>query len=189
MIDLWYAAFIDRVISDIGSASESEKMTADLVYALSGILWVAVYLVSIAGFLVWLFRVRANAESLAPDGHRHTRPWLIFGWVVPIISFWFPKQIVDDIWHASARDGEQASPQVLIDVWWAAWVAGSLVANVAARLLATALFAGDDLESVAFAARFDLVGIALMLVAAVLAICVILKITKAQEHHRAAASL
>jgi hypothetical protein len=49
--------------------------------------------VSVA-FLVWLFRIRANAEILVPHGHRRAKPWLIFDWFVPIVSFWFPKQIV-----------------------------------------------------------------------------------------------
>ncbi|WP_435875703.1 DUF4328 domain-containing protein [Nonomuraea jabiensis] len=84
-------------------APATEIDRGDLVYGLSGILETVVYVVAIVAFLVWLFRVRANAEILSPGGHRRGQPWLIFGWVVPIINFWFPKQIVDDIWSASSR--------------------------------------------------------------------------------------
>ncbi|WP_435875702.1 hypothetical protein [Nonomuraea jabiensis] len=56
--------------------------------------------------------------------------------------------------------------------------------NAAGRLL----FNADELEPLAAAARFDVVSIALMLIAAVLAIGVIRKISEAQEEHRSAAA-
>ncbi|WP_176993494.1 DUF4328 domain-containing protein [Nonomuraea jiangxiensis] len=182
VIDLWYASLVDRMIVDLDSVSEAEIDTGDLVYGLSGILETVVYLVAVVAFLVWLFRVRANAEILSPGGHRHTPPWLIFGWVVPIVNFWFPKQIVDDIWYASSRT--PSPPRGLFNAWWAAWLIGTWVANVAGRLL----FNAEELESLAAAARFDVVGIVLMLIAAVLAIGVIRKITEAQEAHRSTAA-
>lgn len=68
----------------------------------------------------------------------------------------------------------------LIDAWWAAWLVASLVSNLAGRIL----FNADDLDTMAAAARFDVVSIVLLLVAAVLAIGVIRKITDAQEQQR-----
>ncbi|MEU0484465.1 DUF4328 domain-containing protein [Streptosporangium sp. NPDC006013] len=182
VIDLWYASLVDRMIVDLDSVSEAEIDTADFVYGLSGILEAVVYLVAVVAFLVWLFRVRANAEILSPGGHRRSQPWLIFGWMVPIINFWFPKQIVDDIWYASSR--VPSPPRGLFNAWWAAWLIGTWVTNAAVRLL----FNSDGLEPLAAAARFDVVSIVLMLIAAVLAIGVIRKITEAQEEHRSAAA-
>ncbi|TMR88424.1 DUF4328 domain-containing protein [Nonomuraea basaltis] len=182
VIDLWYAALLDRVIADPDSVPESEITAGDVVFGLSGILEVVTYVVAIAAFLVWLFRVRANAEILSPDGHRRAMPWLIFGWVVPIISFWFPKQIVDDVYDASAPT--PSPPKGLLHAWWAAWLIGSWTSNVGARMLNDA----EELEPLAGAARFDVVSIGLLLVAAVLAIFVIRKITDAQEEHRSAAA-
>lgn len=181
-VGLWYGGLVDRMIVDLDSVSDSEIDTADLIYGLSGIAEFIVYVVAVVAFLVWLFRVRANAELLSPGGHRRGKPWVIFGWVVPIVNFWFPKQVVDDIWYASTRDG--SASKGLIDAWWAAWLVGSLVSNFAGRLL----FRAEDLETLAAAARFDTVSIGLMLVAAVLAIGVIRKISSAQEQHLQATS-
>ncbi|WP_020544057.1 DUF4328 domain-containing protein [Nonomuraea coxensis] len=177
-IDLWYAAFVDRIIADVTSVTDEEIDTADLVYGLSGIVETVAYLAAVVGFLVWLFRVRANAEILAPDGHRRSRPWLILGWIVPIVSLWFPKQIVDDIWDASVRSWTPRKG--LLHAWWAAWLIGAWVSNVAARVL----FNAEEAEALAAAARFDVVSIALMLVAAVLAILVVLRISGEQEKRR-----
>ncbi|MGW0807058.1 DUF4328 domain-containing protein [Nonomuraea sp. NPDC002799] len=182
VIDLWYAALVDRLIEDPSSVPDSEITTGDLVYAASGILEALSYVLAAVAFLVWLFRVRSNAEILSPDGHRRSRPWVIFGWVVPIIAFWFPKQVVDDIWHASTRAA--APSKGLINGWWAAWLVHNIVTNVAGRLLNKA----GDLDALASAARFDAFDILLMIIAAGLAIGVVRKITDAQEDTRAAAA-
>ncbi|MEV1172778.1 DUF4328 domain-containing protein [Nonomuraea sp. NPDC049784] len=181
VIDLWYADLVDRLIVDPDSVPESEIAAGDSIYGLSGIVETFTYVVAIVAFLVWLFGVRANAEILAPDGHRRAKPWLIFGWVIPIISFWFPKQIVDDIWDATHPT--PSPPKGLFNAWWAAWLAGSLLSNVGSRLL----FNAEELDQIAAAARFDVVCIGLMLVAAVLAIFVIRRITDVQEGLRSAA--
>ncbi|MBB5783519.1 DUF4328 domain-containing protein [Nonomuraea jabiensis] len=89
---------------------------------------------------------------------------------------------MDDIWSASSR--VPSPPRGLFHAWWAAWLIGTWVTNAAGRLL----FNADELEPLAAAARFDVVSIALMLIAAVLAIGVIRKITEAQEEHRSAAT-
>jgi hypothetical protein len=180
VIDLRRAALIDRIPVDL-TVTEDDLAVSDLVYAASGLVEMASYLLAVVAFLVWLYRVRVNAEILAPRGHRHPRQWTILGWIVPIIWFWFPKQIVDDVWTASHRRGPEPSPRSgLVTVWWAAWLIGSFVSNAAGRLL----FQAEDLESMAAAARFDVVCIALMLVAAGLAAMVIHKISKAQEARR-----
>ncbi|TDD26798.1 DUF4328 domain-containing protein, partial [Nonomuraea terrae] len=178
VIDLWYAGLIDRLLAGTDSVSDAEAGVADLVYGLSGILEFLAYVVCVVAFLVWLFRVRANAEIFSPGGHRRSRPWVFFGWVVPIISFWFPKQVVDDIWYASTRAGHESAPQRgVINAWWAAWLLAAFVANAAGRLL----FRAEEPEQLAAASRFDVVSIGLTMIAAVLAVAVVRKITEAQE--------
>lgn len=189
-IDLWVASLMDQVAADPYSVTEAELNGADVIFAGSGLVELAARLAAIAGFLFWLFRVRDNSEALSPEPHQHSRKWLTLGWVVPIVSFWFPKQIVDDIWVASTPGrvlgvglGHARRPG-LVWAWWLAWLCAGLVSNVAARLL----FAGEDPEDLARAARFDVFSIALYWIAAALAIAVIMKITAMQEAGRTAAS-
>ncbi|MBX6749451.1 MAG: DUF4328 domain-containing protein, partial [Micromonosporaceae bacterium] len=142
-------------------------------------------------FLVWLFRARANAELLSPWPHRRARPWLIFGWFVPVVSLWFPKQIIDDIWTSSkpgafawTRDLATARRSGLVWAWWLAWLAGTWITQVINRQLARA----DDLSSMRKAALFDIAANAMSIIAAALAIGVVLTITRFQEDHRRAAA-
>ncbi|MFG1945022.1 DUF4328 domain-containing protein [Nonomuraea sp. NPDC048826] len=183
VIDLQRAAFIDQVVADPMSATLEEAEASDALYALSGMVEIGVYVLTAVAFLIWMFRVRANAEIIAPDEQRHARPWAIFAWFVPIISLWFPKQIVDDIWSASHGNPNDPWPRSrLVTLWWTLWLIGNWVTWAAARLL----FNAQELESMASAARFDAVSCVLMLMAAVPAALVVLRISNAQEARRAA---
>lgn len=181
VIDVQRAALIDRLVDDYDAVPVNEVDASDTLYALSGMLELGVYLLAIVAFLIWLFRARANAEALAPVPHRHRKPWLIFGWAVPIIALWYPKQIVDDIWNASQPENlDMRRRSGLIWAWWLAWLSASWIANVTARVL----FRADDLETMARAARYDVLSIGLFVVTAVLVVPVILKITGFQEARR-----
>ncbi|GAA1643979.1 hypothetical protein GCM10009733_046360 [Nonomuraea maheshkhaliensis] len=77
-----------------------------------------------AGWLLWFFRVRAVAERLAPGRLRHSQAMAVYGWFIPIGNLWLPKQIADDIWHASSppeRVGTTA-PAGLLHTWWVLWL-------------------------------------------------------------------
>ncbi|WP_162795383.1 DUF4328 domain-containing protein [Nonomuraea lactucae] len=174
--DLFQLAIINRMISDPGSVSEAEIETSDALVSAVDTADTTAWVVAATTFLIWLFRARANAESLAPDRHRHGKPWLILSWIVPIIAFWYPKQIVDDIWAASHRIvPPRRSP--LVFAWWTAWLIGYLLTNVVRGMFREA----DDPEGAAVAAMFDMTYIAVMLATAALVAAVILRITSAQE--------
>ncbi len=97
-------------------------------------------------FLYWLWRARDNTEALAAyEGgrsrprHRHTPGWVIGSWICPIVQFWYPLHVVEDVIRASepASAAGSARTRGLIYGWWAAWtgfwvivVGGSGVAMV-----------------------------------------------------------
>lgn len=85
----------------VSRVESSDSLVSFTSYALLGTTAVTAVL-----FCVWLFQARRNAERIADRAHRWSRPWVIFGWVVPIVSLWVPKQIVDDVWSASAGGGD-----------------------------------------------------------------------------------
>jgi hypothetical protein len=79
-------------------------------------------------FIVWLRRARVVSEQLSTTPHRHGRGWVIGGWLVPIISFWYPKQIVDDIITASTPPGQSSQADSRdLQIWWGTWVATLLL--------------------------------------------------------------
>jgi hypothetical protein len=72
----------------------------------------------------WLARARSNAEALAPASpHQRRAGWAWGSWVCPLVSFWFPYQVVRDVSRATRPRGT-----ALLGLWWAAFL-GMLLFN------------------------------------------------------------
>jgi hypothetical protein len=85
-------------------------------------------------FLVW-FRRAYFHPALPADRLRFRRGLVVLSWFVPILNLVRPKQIMNDIWRASAPapPGEAGAPRrqpvsAVVHAWWAL----TLVSSVAA---------------------------------------------------------
>jgi len=88
-------------------------------------------------FLLWLWQARENTDFItSPRGPKPARPdqtphrlvhgWVIGSWFCPIVQFWYPLRIVEDITTASEPPGEPGAARTgemraLLYGWWAAW--------------------------------------------------------------------
>jgi uncharacterized protein DUF4328 len=96
-------------------------------------------------FLVWLWRARENTEALPgvyqqqpaypgaypligqPAGpHRHAQGWVVGSWFCPIVQFWYPLQIMQDVVLASEPEPSPGAVRPgrlnrLLYGWWGAW--------------------------------------------------------------------
>ncbi|MEO3753485.1 DUF4328 domain-containing protein [Streptomyces sp. B6B3] len=131
-------------------------------------------------FIIWFHRTRVNAEVFDAAGQRKKRGWAIGGWFVPIVNLWFPKQIANDVWRASAPYGPDQGRGVL-NAWWTLWII-SLVASSASFRIDTdnTIDNQEELDAVQREVNLgmlsDLVGIA----AAILAILFVRRLTARQ---------
>ncbi|MFD3531161.1 DUF4328 domain-containing protein [Streptomyces sp. NPDC058664] len=83
--------------------------------------WPAVLQVSCwIAFLFWFFRVRCNAEVLAPGSHKYTAGFAIGAWAVPLAMWWLPRRVTLDI----QRVGGTPRDVWLINAWWFVWLLG-----------------------------------------------------------------
>jgi hypothetical protein len=84
-------------------------------------------------FVMWFRRARINAER---HGYRqrHARGWTFWGWIVPIVSLWFPFQIMGDIWRAGLPPWQRRKTAWLPALWWTCWLLSGL--SVGARAMA-----------------------------------------------------
>jgi len=90
-------------------------------------------------FLVWLWRARDNVDFLyspfSPTPtvpvqrmHRRAPGWVVGSWFCPIVQFWYPLQVVEDVARASeppSRPGVARSGRIraLLYTWWVSWSA------------------------------------------------------------------
>ncbi|MEV7278462.1 DUF4328 domain-containing protein [Streptomyces sp. NPDC093111] len=184
-------------VADVGSLIATSAMRAELTGPLAdhpdpagyagtlgaAAVWTAQGLLLLATavvFIVWMFRVRGNADVWAPDLQRRAKGWMIAGWVVPIVSFWFPRGLIVDIWRASRAEPygpDRRGEFVLINLWWLFFLVGRITAEVGARM-----FDGPaTVDALVEATGWILAGDALDIVAAVLAILLVRRLTSMQH--------
>lgn len=106
---------------------ESAFTAYDMVGLLISPIALATYIVS----CLWLYRSRVSAAGATPSlVHERSKIWAWLGWWVPVVSLWFPYQVVRDVRRAT-------SPRAVngIGWWWAAWLVAYFVGQTADRTL------------------------------------------------------
>ncbi|GAA1564147.1 hypothetical protein GCM10009789_16720 [Kribbella sancticallisti] len=139
----WATAWSDwHSYQVLGHFADDERKLAqaDLISGSFGIVAALALLAAAVVFIVWLWRVRWNAEMFCRGEHRFTRGWVIGSWICPVVNLWYPKWVVDDIVAAS---DPRTPPQTatlrqipgtrLVWAWWLTWVVGLVLDNIAQR--------------------------------------------------------
>lgn len=90
-----------------------------------------------AGFLVWLWRARVNAELASPMPHRLSRGWTIGGWFVPVANWWLPAVALNDIARASDPQGAQRRVDPIVAGWWGSMALSSVIGVVGSIAIRT----------------------------------------------------
>jgi uncharacterized protein DUF4328 len=84
----------------------------------------------IAGSL-WLYQARKNAELINPAATFVRSPgWAWGGWICPVVSLWFPFQVVRDTHRAVAA---RSYDSTLIGWWWALYLFMNVGSWIASR--------------------------------------------------------
>lgn len=166
----------DRLVGDgFGAVPMTEVDRADTIYAATGVVQTVAFVVAIVLFLVWFQRVRVNAEVFDPFGHRMKRGWTCGSWFVPIVNLWFPRRIMEDVWDASTPAGRASHG--LVNGWWAFWVLALVTDRFGATAYRRAETPGDVRDAFGAVILSDVAH----LVAGVLAVLVILRLTRMQD--------
>ena len=127
---------------------------ADLISGSLGIVSALALLAAAVVFIVWLWRVRWNAEMFCRGEHRFTRGWVLGSWICPVVNLWYPKQVVDDIVaasdprtpaHLTTLRGMPGTR--LVWIWWLTWVVGLVSGNVVQRGVLVAATELDQLRT------------------------------------------
>ncbi|MEV8456727.1 DUF4328 domain-containing protein [Streptomyces sp. NPDC052095] len=170
---------------DFASVSDEEADLADNLYAGAGGLQTLAFLATAVVFLIWFHRVRHNAEIF----DRSTQPmrpgWAIGGWFIPIANLVLPRRIAGGIWTASAQTNTDGSwrhvPATVMNLWWGVWICSLLLSRFAQRRY----LAAESSQEIVDAAGLVMATDALDIVAAVLAVLFVRKLTRMQGERAA----
>ena len=186
-------SFIGNVVqlSSLESNGVSST-TANVVSGFSVLLGVPTAIATVVVFIIWCYKVRTNAEVIAPQLSRATlaRGWAIGGWFVPVGWFWLPRCVLGATWTASQPLGTDprrtSTRSALLNSWWICWCAMWVTVIVSAITNGTASVNAGSTANVGVPTLealniMGMVGAALRLAAAVLALFVVRKITTLQQ--------
>jgi hypothetical protein len=94
-----------------------------------GALWVACAI----AFISWMHRAYENIQALPPAYPRYATGWTIGAWFVPILNFFRPKQMINDIWSSGTPAGD---PPAWLMVWWIGFLISGFLGRIATPNLA-----------------------------------------------------
>jgi hypothetical protein len=176
-------AMLDRLIAGEPVSDSEIDASNGRQAAIGGIQTVLLIAVAVL-FIRWLRLAYRNADVVAPGLRRYGHGWAIGAWFVPFLNLWRPKQIVNDVWRAGDPSGEPyAAPlPAWLNLWWAGWLLTSALAQVAARLS----FQQDTNEELRTVDYWYVASDATDVVAALLAILVVRRISARLEARGAA---
>lgn len=101
-----------------------DGQTSNDVFTLYDALELLLFPIMVAAYVVsclWLHFARSNSLVIDPSTrHRRRTIWVWLGWWVPIVSLWFPYQVVRDVQDGS-RSARGRAP-VGLGLWWTAWL-------------------------------------------------------------------
>jgi uncharacterized membrane protein YwzB len=122
----------------ISGISQEEAETNDRRQLLIVIVYVIAYIVSAVYFIRWFRRAYYNL-GLAGINKRFTDGWAAGAWFVPILNWFRPVRIMNEIWEknsmllervSSDRLYELTGGKPLVALWWTAFILAELLARV-----------------------------------------------------------
>ena len=153
--------------------------------------WIAMRIITAITFLTWMYRASRNPQALGNEAQQYSPKMAVNWWFIPFANLLMPYQVMKELSASSAPNTPETEPSQgtkgkispLISPWWTTWICSGLV------LCAGALATRDDtLEAARTLNTMNIIGDTISLVAAVLAILIVQKITSHQEENHDAIS-
>ncbi|WP_240646951.1 protein kinase domain-containing protein [Streptomyces globisporus] len=114
-------------------------------------------------WLLWFAKVRDIAEGFAPRRLRYAPSMAVRAWFIPVRNLYLPKQIADDIWHASSPPGQaRMTSDSPLRIWWIFWLVTFVTWPVFWLAFGVDFFRGGD-DGTADLKQFGWITIALRL--------------------------
>ena len=131
------AVWIVALASIPSAQSYREQLTAgtapDQIVTAYDAMTVIIPITMISAWIItsrWLKQLHITATNSNPKAMSLKLPWVFWSWIVPLVSLWFPKRLIEDL--LKSEDSDAAKSLIGKDTltWWLTWIGFSLVNNV-----------------------------------------------------------
>ncbi|HYE53518.1 MAG TPA: DUF4328 domain-containing protein [Chitinophagaceae bacterium] len=135
---VWQYIAVDDFIKNPSAIDLDLANQVDFTSRIVGLLAVTLRIVTIVFFIRWFRRAYNNLHAIAPEEASQPEGWAAGAWFVPILNLFRPYQIMKEIWvgtqKAMPHRFPSPVPPTLVGIWWAAFLAMSIMGNIATRL-------------------------------------------------------
>jgi len=119
----WQYILVKDAQNNSGNADMEAIGVSDTLRQIIVIVNLIIFILAIVFFIMWFRRAYYNLHELPWHNARYTEGWAAGSWFVPVIWWWWPYQIMVDIWRGTQnalreRLGEPQSTTI-IGWWWA----------------------------------------------------------------------
>lgn len=127
-------ALLERVL-DVGHVLTAELAADQDRRALVGGMQLLAFVVAAGLFLRWIHRINANAHALSAAGMRYGPRASVAWFLVPVVQFWKPLDVLRELFRAShpdhIEDWRAAPVPHLLSLWWTLWLSFLLTSALA----------------------------------------------------------
>ena len=170
------ALMLGRALDEPNAVAQSRLDLSDTLVNVGLGAQALAYLVAGTLFLVWFGRAAANLSTLGRTGH--SAAWAVLSWFVPVAAWVVPKAVANDLWRAGERRRDRPR---LLDAWWALWIAASVLSG----LQFVEWTRAEELSEFRAADRLEVPASVAAILAALLCMRVVRRITDRQEERGA----
>ena len=160
---------------------ESEANTSDLRQGIIEIVQIGVYIASIVLFLSWFRRAYGNLHRVGITYIKHKETVAVWTWFVPIVWFFRPVQIMNEIWTEIQEKIKKfdhtyvkKSGGLLIGLWWTLFI----ISNFIGRYVFKAELKQETVEQLIESSEIILISDILKVTEALLVILIVCQLSK-----------
>lgn len=177
-------SYFPSIWNDSGEELTDSEGLFVIAYLLVALVGVLVFVATAVFFLAWIKRSYQNLSAFNVQSLRSSPGWAVGYWFIPLLCFYYPLMIVNELYHGSDPDVRRdetrfsdTSTPMLHGFWWGLWVTASIVSNITLRISLRT----SDPSMVEFADMIDMILLPFWMVCGWLAYEIVKNITNRQE--------
>ena len=161
--------------------SEEEANLSDLLQGIIGLVQLGLYITSIVVFLNWFRRAYGNLHRAGITHIKHQETMAVWTWFIPIVWFYRPVQIMNEIWTRTQEKIRKFDPTyviksggLIIGLWWALFI----ISNFIGRYVLKTAFKQDTIEQLIKSSEAILISDIMQIPEALLVIIIVYKLSE-----------
>ncbi|MBM6403414.1 DUF4328 domain-containing protein [Phycicoccus sp. CSK15P-2] len=136
IVSVWAYQLLSGWADDPSRVDEDLAGRLDVLVALLSLARYGLFAATGIAFVTWQYRAYCS-DRVDPRMLRRGSGWAVAGWVVPVVSFWFPRRSMLDLWRGSrATRGLPPDdlPYTRFDTWWGTWLTMTVLGYLSDRV-------------------------------------------------------